>query len=173
MPEGRPPTTDAVATRRFRAHPVEVTAIDQWIKEVAARRQGEWAVFRTRLCVAEIAANVVEHGTRDHADAEIVVTLDQSDAGIDIEIADSGRPFDPTAVEPVAVAPVAAEHSIETTPIGGRGLRILRAFARNLSYRRDGNFNHVRMHVPAEALAGQMASGFPRENAPTQGAAQS
>jgi anti-sigma regulatory factor (Ser/Thr protein kinase) len=146
MSDGRT-MTDAVATRRFQAHPVDVTAIDQWIKEVAARRQGEWAVFRTRLCVAEIAANVVEHGRLDQADAEIVVTLNQSDAGIDIEIADSGRPFDPTAVEPVAVA-----HSIETAPIGGRGLRILRAFAQNLSYRRAGNFNHVRMHVPAEAF---------------------
>jgi anti-sigma regulatory factor (Ser/Thr protein kinase) len=138
--------TDAVATRRFRAHPLEVKAIDQWIKEVAARWQGEWAVFRTRLCVAEIAANVVEHGQDAHADAEIIVTLDRSDAGIEIEVADSGRAFDPTAVEPVPLA-----HAIETAPVGGRGLRILRTFARDLSYRRDGNFNHVRMHVPAEA----------------------
>jgi anti-sigma regulatory factor (Ser/Thr protein kinase) len=96
--------------------------------------------------VAEIAANVVEHGKGDQADAEIIVTLDPSDAGIDIEIADSGRPFDPTAFEPAPVA-----HAIETAPIGGRGLRILRAFARDLSYRRDGNFNHVRMHIPAGA----------------------
>jgi anti-sigma regulatory factor (Ser/Thr protein kinase) len=146
MPD-RSTASDAVATRKFRAQAVDVKAIDQWIKEVAARWQGEWAVFRTRVCVAEIAANVVEHGKGDRADAEIIVTLDPSDAGIDIEIADSGGPFDPTAVEPVPLA-----HSIEMAPIGGRGLRILRTFARDLSYRRDGNFNHVRMHIPAGAL---------------------
>jgi phosphoserine phosphatase RsbU/P len=153
-------TNDAIASRRFRARPVEVTAIDQWIKEVAASWQGEWAVFRTRLCVAEIAANVVEHGKHDRADAEIIVTLDRAETGIDIEIADSGRPFDPTAVEPVPAA-----HAIETAPVGGRGLRILRTFARGLSYRRDGNFNHVRMHVPAEAFSGNVEAGLPIENA--------
>ena len=50
-------------TRTFRATPEEISAADTWIEEVG-RGWGiaERTTFGARLCVAEIAANVLEHG---------------------------------------------------------------------------------------------------------------
>jgi anti-sigma regulatory factor (Ser/Thr protein kinase) len=85
-------------TRTFRATPDEISAADTWIEEVG-RGWGiaERTTFGARVCVAEIAANVLEHGAAAEP-AQLGVTLRRCESGLDVEITDSGRPFDPTAL---------------------------------------------------------------------------
>src|SRR5262249_18152747 len=80
-------------SRTFRGTPKDISAADAWIEEVG-RHWGiaERTTFRARVCVAEIAANVFEHGSPPPA--EFAITLHRRGDGLDVEIIDSGRPFD-------------------------------------------------------------------------------
>jgi anti-sigma regulatory factor (Ser/Thr protein kinase) len=132
-------------TRTFRASPEEIAAADAWIEEVGRSwGMAERTTFGARLCVAEIAANVLEHGASRAHPVEVGVTLRRRDAGLDIEITDSGRPFDPTAVIERPLP-----DTIEAAEIGGLGLRLVRSYASDITYRHDGVCNHLKLHLPA------------------------
>jgi anti-sigma regulatory factor (Ser/Thr protein kinase) len=137
-------------TRSFRVTPDEIAAADTWIEEVG-RRWGlpEQIAFGARVCVAEIAANVLEHGAAQAEPVQLSVTLRRRDTGLDVEITDSGRPFDPTTVPQSPLS-----ETIEAAPIGGMGLRLVRSYASELSYRHDGIRNHLTLHFPAPSAAG-------------------
>jgi anti-sigma regulatory factor (Ser/Thr protein kinase) len=132
-------------TRTFRVTPGEISAADAWIEEVA-RRWGiaERTTFGARICVAEIAANVLEHGAAPVEPAQFGVTLRRRETGLDVEIIDSGRPFDPTAI---------TEHplsdTIEAAHTGGLGLRLVRSYTSEVTYRHDGVCNHLILHLRA------------------------
>src|SRR5262249_39196531 len=125
--------------------PEDIAAADTWIDEVG-RRLGipERTTFRARLCVAEIAANVLEYGLPPAA--EFGVTMRRRGDGLDIEVTDSGRPFDPTTA-PAAELP----RSLEQARIGGLGLHLVRSYAEDISYFYDGVCNRLRLHLPAAA----------------------
>jgi anti-sigma regulatory factor (Ser/Thr protein kinase) len=129
-------------TRGFRPTPDGIAAMDSWIEGVGER----WGVddrtlFRARVCVSELANNIVEHG-RIRADAdEIRLELRRMKPGLEIEISDPGVAFDPVAAPPA---------EFDSDGIGGRGLRLVRAYARALSYRRNQDRNIVTLQlVPA------------------------
>jgi anti-sigma regulatory factor (Ser/Thr protein kinase) len=132
-------------SRTFRATPEDISAADAWIEEVG-RHWGiaERTTFRARICVAEIATNVLEHGTSATEPAEFDVTLRRHGDGLDLEITDSGRPFNVTTA-PAAELP----QSIETARIGGLGLHLVRSYAEDISYHHDGGRNRLKLHLPA------------------------
>jgi serine/threonine-protein kinase RsbW len=133
----------AVETRTFGVSAREVVAIDGWVEQVATRwGASERTVLRTRLCVAELAGNVLEHGGAPSGLDQIVVTLRHLGNGIEVEFLDTRGPFDPTGgiALPDAV-------SIESLRPGGLGLRLVRAYAKDLSYRRDGARNRVTLKI--------------------------
>jgi anti-sigma regulatory factor (Ser/Thr protein kinase) len=123
-------------TRTFRAPPAEISAADSWIEEVG-RGWGiaERTTFGARICVAEIAANVLEHGATLSEPAQFGVTLRRRDSGLDVEITDSGRPFDPTTV-----ADPPLSDAIDEAHIGG------------VSYRHDGVCNRLILHLRAALM---------------------
>ena len=130
-------------TRIFRVTPDGISAADAWIEEVGR----DWGIaertaFGARICVAEIAANVLEHGGGDKPDAKLGVTLRRRDSGLDVEITDSGRPFDPTAAPERPLS-----DSIEAAHIGGLGLRLVRSYASEVTYRHDGVCNRLTLHL--------------------------
>ena len=140
----------APETRSFRATSDQVAEIDAWIETATARwHLAEDVVFRARVCVAEIAANVMEHGRAQADWDEIAVTLRPSADALDLEITDTGRPFDPT--RPAPAAGQASE------PFGGRGLRLLRAYASAMSYRRDSGHNILSLRVAPAARSANRA----------------
>jgi sigma-B regulation protein RsbU (phosphoserine phosphatase) len=132
-------------TRTFRVAPDDISTADAWIEGVG-RDWGlaERTTFGARICVAEIAANMLEHGAVRAEPARFAVTLRRRDSGFEVEIADSGRPFDPTT---------ALEHprgnAIESAHIGGLGLRLVRSYASEITYRYDGLCNRLTLRIPA------------------------
>jgi serine/threonine-protein kinase RsbW len=137
---------DAVASRAFGISPRDVALIDDWLEQVG----GAWGadtrtMFRVRLCVAELAANAVEHGVPRPGADEMVVTLWRVPDGIAVEFRDSRAPFDPT----VPPLPPRVD-SIATAEPSGRGVLLLHAYARNLAYAHDGTHNRVTLTVPSD-----------------------
>src|SRR5260370_4052442 len=132
-------------TRTFCVTPDEISAADAWIEEVG-RRWGiaERTTFGARICVAEIAANVLEHGAALARPARLGVTLRRRESGLEVEISDSGRPFDPTTVPDRPPS-----DATESGQIGGLGLRLVRSDASHLAHRHDGVCNHLIRHLPA------------------------
>jgi anti-sigma regulatory factor (Ser/Thr protein kinase) len=134
-------------TSVFPATAQEIAAADEWLEQIG-KRWGipERTAIGARVCVAEIAANVLEHGSSGRQSVELGVTLRRHNAGLDLEIRDSGSPFDPTAA---AERPV--PKTIEDAEIGGLGLRLIRSYASAMTYRHDGLCNHLKLHLPAFA----------------------
>ena len=129
----------AAATRTFGVSTQDVTAIDDWIEQVAAKwSASKRTVFRARLCVAELAANALEHGGSKPGD-HVVVTICHVGDGIEIEFLDSCKPFDPMT-KAAAAKPLPSE-------AGGLGLMLIRACADELSYSNDGTYNRVKLKI--------------------------
>ena len=142
-----PDTGDAFAnqdtlTRTFGVALEDIAVIDGWIEQVGRDwGTGKRSVFGARLCVAELAANVIEHGSPKDGD-HIAITLRRIPGGIAVEFADCGAPFDPTAVPDTPQGT-----TLKTVTIGGRGLLLGRAYAAEFTYRRDGGRNCITLKV--------------------------
>jgi anti-sigma regulatory factor (Ser/Thr protein kinase) len=130
-------------TRIFKIDPGEAAKADEWI-EALGRRWGkdQRTIFGARLCVAELFANVIEHGIarsdRDH----VVVTLKERSDGIGIEVLDTCAPFNP-----IERAPAVQARSLESVDVSGRGLTLVRAYAKERAYRHDGTYNRVSLAI--------------------------
>src|SRR5258705_8755879 len=126
------------AISRGCSFPIAFQAIgdmDLWVEEVGKKwAVDENALFRARVCITEIAANVVEHGQVNSADGTIDLELRNKLPVLEIEISAPGVEFDPTKAPPI---------SIEDDRVGGRGLRLVRAYANSLHYRRVGQRNVI------------------------------
>jgi serine/threonine-protein kinase RsbW len=151
MPDGiigeRPADTTNACSRSFGVESRDVRAIDDWIEQIGR----EWGasdrtIFRGRLCVAELAANVVEHGAPGAGTDRMIVSLRRLDDGIEIEFSDTLAPFDPTRT-----ATAAQIGALETVSPGGRGLALVRTYAEDIAYRHDGTYNRVMLTVRATA----------------------
>jgi serine/threonine-protein kinase RsbW len=136
----------AVESRTFGVSAQDVAAIDRWVEYVATQwGTSERTAFRTRLCVAELAANVVEHGVAGSGDNHIALTLRRLGDGMEVEFQDSCGPFDPTG----AATPEEAV-AIESASAGGRGLRLLRAYAKDIVHGHDGGRNRVTLRIESD-----------------------
>jgi serine/threonine-protein kinase RsbW len=133
--------------RSYIATPDRLADIDGWIEHAAsAWRLPEEVAFRARVCVAEVLANLLQHGRARQDGDDIQITLRPCPPALDVEIADSGRPFDPTACAVAAAAAPASE------VLGGRGLRLLGAYASGMSYRRSNRWNILSLRVAPAML---------------------
>jgi anti-sigma regulatory factor (Ser/Thr protein kinase) len=129
-------------TRNYIATPDRLADIDTWIEQAgSAWLLREDVVFRARVCVAEILANLLEHGRSRPDGDDLRITLRPFPPALDLEIADSGRAFDPTGRAVAAAAAPASD------ALGGRGLRLVGAYASDMSYRRAGRWNVLSLRV--------------------------
>jgi anti-sigma regulatory factor (Ser/Thr protein kinase) len=129
-------------TRSYIATPDRLADIDDWIEHAGeAWRLPADVVFRARVCVAEILANLLEHGRVRPDGDDIRVTLRPCPPALDLEVLDSGRPFDPTGRAAAAATAPASD------ALGGRGLRLLGSYASDMSYRRNGRWNVLSLCV--------------------------
>jgi anti-sigma regulatory factor (Ser/Thr protein kinase) len=127
-------------TQAFRATAAEIADMDGWV-ELIGTRWGipERALFRARVCIAEVAANVIEHGGGSD---QIVITIRNRTPGVEIEVVDGGMAFNPIGARSPAPADAGADGRD-----GGHGLLLLHSFASNMEYRRERARNIFRFRV--------------------------
>jgi anti-sigma regulatory factor (Ser/Thr protein kinase) len=99
--------------------------------------------FRLELVLTEAVTNVIDHCV-DATAIEIACTRDGEK--VQVEIADDGAPFDPSALAPHALP----THLAEATP-GGLGVHLIRQYSEDLRYQRTPGHNHLllSLRVPA------------------------
>ncbi len=90
------------------------------------------------LSLAEWVTNIISYG---HADAEehwILVRLSMAGDVVQAEVMDDGREFNP-----LTHPPVDTRAPLETRPIGGLGIHMMRKLMDGVEYRREGEKNVV------------------------------
>ena len=108
--------------------------------ETLAEREG-WTPdlsFKVNLALEELVINIMDYGFAE-GDHEIDITLISEDHRLIIEIADSGKAFDPLEDAPVPDVNAPAEER----PIGGLGIYLVRNMMDDMQYRREGDRNYL------------------------------
>ena len=116
-----------------------------WLRELGTRHGlSEERLYHLDLCANELLANIVEHAYGATI-GEIRLELEFDPGMAKLTIVDEGPPFDPLAYP---VPPLT--DSLAATPIGGRGLFLVRRYADALHYERVDNRNRstVRIGTP-------------------------
>lgn len=98
--------------------------------------------YQVQLALEELALNIVNYGY-DDADRETArgaeIEIVSDDSGVTIEIVDDGRPFDPFSEAP----PPDLESGLESRPIGGLGVHLVKTMMDETAYRREGGLNRL------------------------------
>lgn len=104
------------------------------------------------LAVDEAVGNVIKHAYAGREGGKLTVTLKASPAGVEVQIRDSGAPFDPTERQPPAP---------EELRTGGRGLFLIREIMDDLQYGRENGANVFRMskRLPTPAEEPELSHG--------------
>jgi anti-sigma regulatory factor (Ser/Thr protein kinase) len=92
------------------------------------------------LAVDELLTNVVSYAFRDGACHRIDIELDFSDRKLCIEIRDDGIPFNPLDIPPPKL-----DSELGEREIGGLGMHFVRNIVDKISYRREANWNILRL----------------------------
>jgi sigma-B regulation protein RsbU (phosphoserine phosphatase) len=103
-------------------------------------RVDEKSLHGLALALEECASNIVRHAGLDEAREFIEVELQRNDEGLAIELRDTGPSFDPTAAITRERAP---GESLRDD--GGWGIELARHYTDEISYRRAGGGNVLRL----------------------------
>jgi anti-sigma regulatory factor (Ser/Thr protein kinase) len=125
-------------TRSFPATPAAVTEMDDWMGTISERWSlGARCLYRARSCVAELAANVLEHGGINPATDRIEIGFGRLTSGVELVFTAAGVPFNTATARPLEAS----------DRIGGRGLRIVHSYASSIDYRWLDGRNVVTLHL--------------------------
>ena len=112
----------------------------QWADDrAAAAGIGETVRFAIQICLEEALANLILHAQARAGGKDIAVGFAADSAGATITVWDCCLPFN------VTTTPIPAMPSLEDMQEGGQGLRLLRHFSTELSYRSLDGRNELRM----------------------------
>ncbi|ANB32936.1 serine/threonine-protein kinase RsbW [Rhodovulum sulfidophilum] len=103
------------------------------------------------IVLAEVLNNIVEHAYSGGRSGPIELRLVRAGIWLRVDVRDYGRPMPGESLpdaEKINADMAGAEFRPETAPEGGFGWFLIRAFARDLDYSRNGNQNRLRFTVP-------------------------
>jgi len=143
--EHAPPVPDALEALADRAAIVEFA---EWAQAWAtAHALNQELGFALRLCVEEAVTNIVFYAY-DGVEAANTVGVSAALGGgaVTLTISDLGRPFDVAAA-----ADPGREGDIQTATVGGRGIRLIRAFSDKTAYARVGPRNQLTLTFLTDA----------------------
>lgn len=92
------------------------------------------------LAVDELLTNLVSYAFRDGASHRIEIELDFSGERLRIDIRDDGIPFNPLDIPPPRL-----DGELGEREVGGLGMHFVRNIADEISYRREANWNILRL----------------------------
>lgn len=124
----------------------ELSRVQPWIEALADLHSvGEDTRFAIQLCMEEALANVVMHGYSNEPGHPIVIQSWVSNCALFFAIEDKAPPFVPSEPDSQNIA---ARPDLETMTPGGNGIRLMRRFARSLTYEKLSDGNRTTMSFP-------------------------
>ena len=100
-------------------------------------------VHAVDLALEELVSNTIRHGCSEGNEHEIRISVVVEPHEVRVTLRDDALPFDPTrAGEPPRPTTIA------DTPLGGRGISMVRRLIRDMRYRRAGNENALELVLP-------------------------
>lgn len=142
MPTGDAPVGEAGPERVFEATTGTIPDVIAFVAGLA----GEWGLHPQRLMQLELAVEEAVVNICLYAyevpPGEVLIRVEPREESFAVELVDEGVPFDPLAVgEPDLRTPVGERQ------VGGLGIFLVRRVMDEVSYRRDGSRNVLRLVV--------------------------
>ena len=101
--------------------------------------------FVAGLVFEEAVSNLFERAAEPPDSCRIELELRADVAALVMTISDAGAPFDPCQA-----APPPRPASLDTAPVGGRGVHLMRSMARSMRYARRGERNWLEVCIGDE-----------------------
>ena len=125
--------------------PAKLENLGRWMEAVSecAREQGfdQKKIGKIELALEEALVNICNYSYPEEP-GDVEVNCQEDDSRFIIEIIDSGNPFDMTSL-PAPDLP----SSIEERKIGGLGIFLIKRMVDEVRYRREGNFNILKLTI--------------------------
>ncbi|HKT72526.1 MAG TPA: ATP-binding protein [Steroidobacteraceae bacterium] len=127
----------------LRAEVSELERLNRWVERLCEYHElPERVALQLDICLTEVVTNIISYAypetTRSMSAVAVRFALRRPEVAVEIE--DHGVPFDPLAYIPAQPA-----STLEDSQVGGHGLRLVRKFAGEMRYRRDGSLNRLRL----------------------------
>jgi anti-sigma regulatory factor (Ser/Thr protein kinase) len=106
------------------------------------------ALTQLQVALDEVVSNVIKYSWDDEGQHEFLVRITVRPDGVDLEIFDNGREFDPVT----ALLPNYAPEGRQPRP-GGLGIRIIRKLVDRFTYERIDGRNHTTLSKTCEVGA--------------------
>jgi serine/threonine-protein kinase RsbW len=128
----------------------DLAQVSSWIEQLALRHTIPASTqFAMNLCLEEVLSNIIRHGYIGRPDRSIGVRFTSPRENYFVFVVeDQAPPFNP--VESPELPPISA---LETAPVGGQGIRLLRRFADALEYQSTPNGNRLSIGFTAAGSA--------------------
>ena len=110
------------------------------LESILFEEDPEGTRYHVLLALQEMLTNVLRHAYQGNETAPVVVMFDTDDREVSVEIRDCGPEFNPVVVE---FEPDA--HDEPPAAGGGYGIMITKVVMDDVTYRREGEWNVLRM----------------------------
>jgi serine/threonine-protein kinase RsbW len=119
-----------------------LSMIRDFVKSIGTQAgMGEMELGRLELAVDEACSNVMEHAYSSDSTKEVSIRATIDETSIQIEVIDTGKGFDPAAVEQLKLAEL-----VSAKRTGGLGMRLIKSFMDEVHYEMvPGVKNELRM----------------------------
>jgi serine/threonine-protein kinase RsbW len=130
-----PQTTHIVIRNRI----ADLTVLSTAMERVgAAYGMPEKSLFQLQVALDEIVSNVIKYAWSEGGDHDIEIRITARDDGVEVEIVDDGRMFDPRDA-PKRDKPLPGRRPQP----GGVGVQMTKQLVDRMGYSRIGNRNHT------------------------------
>ncbi len=120
----------------------ETSRLSEWVQSLAARYcVDDELQFAIHLCLEEAVSNIIRHGYAPDSAEPVTIEFSRPREGLLVfTVEDFAPPFNPLLAPEMPQVDAAGEPAI-----GGRGIRLLRAFAHTLEHERTAAGNRLRI----------------------------
>jgi anti-sigma regulatory factor (Ser/Thr protein kinase) len=128
---------NTVCEHRLRNDLAETRRLGAWVEDFAQRLQLSASVRQAfDLALVECVTNIISHSYEDNSEHWVRIRFQSAPGEARVEVEDDGRAFNP-----LTVPGVDTNAPLESRPIGGLGVYLIRRCMDEVQYRRENERN--------------------------------
>ena len=128
---------NTVCEHRLRNELAETRRIGGWVEDFARHLQLSASVRQAfDLALVECVTNIISHGYEDASEHWVLIRFLSAPGEARVEVEDDGRAFNP-----LSIPAVDTNAPLESRPIGGLGVHLIRRCMDEVRYRRENGRN--------------------------------